>query len=108
MQEHLQQARTFVVDLAISADEFLRLYQGSARAVIVRARNGQTVQFPANALTRFVLHDGVHGSFAWSSTRRTGWNRSTASAECAGDRTGRPVAASVIIASTTTEDSNVQ
>ena len=63
MQEHLQQARTFVVDLAISADEFLRLYQGSARAVVVRARNGQTVQFPANALTRFVLHDGVHGSF---------------------------------------------
>ena len=63
MRDRPQQNRTFVVDLAISADEFLRLYQGSARAVVARARNGQTVQFPANALTRFVLNDGVHGSF---------------------------------------------
>ena len=63
MQNSSQQNRTFVVDLAISADEFVRLYQGAARAVVARARNGQTVQFPANSLTRFVLHDGVHGSF---------------------------------------------
>lgn len=63
MQDKPQQSRTFVIDLAISSDEFIRLYQGTARAVVARARNGQSVQFPANALTRFVLHDGVHGSF---------------------------------------------
>jgi len=56
--------RTLVVDLHITADEFTRLYSGSALAVVVRARNGLTVKFPANALRPFVLHDGVHGAFA--------------------------------------------
>lgn len=49
--------------LSISKDEYLRYYQGSANAVIVRARDGKRVSFPASALRLFVGHDGVSGEF---------------------------------------------
>lgn len=52
-----------VVNLAIDADEFLRLYKGTARDVLARATNGQTVRFPANILRPFVTREGVHGRF---------------------------------------------
>ncbi len=55
--------QTFIVDVHISADEFIRHYSGAAHAVVARARNGQTVKFPANALRPFVSHEGVHGTF---------------------------------------------
>lgn len=41
----------------------MRYYAGEASVVLVRARDGRTVQFPANLLRRFVDHAGVHGSF---------------------------------------------
>lgn len=47
----------------ISADEFLAWYRGTARSVLSRAQNGLTVQFPANALQRFVHPEGIHGDF---------------------------------------------
>jgi len=50
-------------DLNISQDEFLDYYRGLARHVVVRSRGGQTVQFPASLLTRFVTPEGVHGRF---------------------------------------------
>lgn len=56
-------ADDILVDLAISADEYLRYYQGGASVVLARARDGRTVQFPARLLRGFVDHDGVHGSF---------------------------------------------
>ncbi|MBC52676.1 MAG: hypothetical protein CMQ34_02455 [Gammaproteobacteria bacterium] len=52
-----------IVDLHISADEFLRHYQGAARHVSCRARDGRRVQFPTAILQRFVSHSGIHGSF---------------------------------------------
>lgn len=55
---------TLIVDLHIGADEYVRHYSGTANVVIARARNGQTVKFPANILRPFVLHDGVHGTFS--------------------------------------------
>ena len=51
------------VDLAISADEFLRYYNGSARLVSDIATDGRRVQFPANVLQRVVSRDGVYGRF---------------------------------------------
>ena len=62
---NLQNARrtTLIVDIVISADEFLRLYRGTARTVVAPARNGQMISFPATILQQFVSHDGVHGSF---------------------------------------------
>ena len=56
-------SKSVVLDLAISADEFLRLYQGAASQVLARANDGQSVRFPANILRPFVHHDGVHGRF---------------------------------------------
>ncbi|MBK9131389.1 MAG: DUF2835 domain-containing protein [Gammaproteobacteria bacterium] len=52
---------TFVLN--ISSDEYLRYYQGAARHVVVRGRDGRTIQFPAGLLRRFVTRDGVHGEF---------------------------------------------
>lgn len=56
-------AQSIVVDLRISADEWLRLYRGEALNVVARARDGRTVRFPAGILRPFVSHDGVYGSF---------------------------------------------
>lgn len=56
-------SQTLIVDLRISADEFLRHYKGSARHVSCRARDGRRVQFPTGILQRFVSHDGINGSF---------------------------------------------
>lgn len=59
-----ERTHTLVVDLHIGADEYVRHYSGAANVVVARARNGQTVKFPANILRPFVLHDGVHGAFS--------------------------------------------
>lgn len=53
-----------IVDLAISQDEMLRYYQGSARNVLVRARDGRSIRFPANVLRDHVSSNGVQGTFA--------------------------------------------
>lgn len=52
-----------VVSLSISAEEYLRLYQGTAKVVVARAENGQRIQFPAAILQRFVTHIGINGRF---------------------------------------------
>jgi Protein of unknown function (DUF2835) len=51
------------VQLAIPADEMLRLYTGSAREVVARAENGKVVRFPGNILRSELNHDGVYGRF---------------------------------------------
>lgn len=60
---------SLIVDLSISAEEFQRMYSGSARYVLGRARDGRTVRFPVKILQRFVQHDGVHGRFRISFDR---------------------------------------
>ena len=55
--------KSVVVKLDIKADEFLRLYKGTARDVFATATNGQKVRFPANILRPFVTRDGVRGRF---------------------------------------------
>jgi len=52
-----------IVDLRISSDEYLKLYQGIAKTVSVRARDGRRVRFPANILQPWVSHDGIRGCF---------------------------------------------
>lgn len=52
-----------IVDIAISPDEWVKLYQGLATDVRTTARDGRTVRFPARILSRFFLRDGIHGSF---------------------------------------------
>jgi hypothetical protein len=55
--------RTISFKLAISADDYLRYYQGQARNVSVIADDGRRIEFPAEHLRQFVLHDGVKGWF---------------------------------------------
>lgn len=52
-----------IVDISISPDEWIKLYQGVATDVHTTARDGRSVRFPARILSRFFLQDGVRGSF---------------------------------------------
>ncbi|MDR3456233.1 MAG: DUF2835 family protein [Verrucomicrobiae bacterium] len=49
--------------LRITADQYLDYYRGTVRQVFVECNNGQTVQFPAALLQRFVTHEGISGNF---------------------------------------------
>ena len=49
--------------LSISPEQFEEYYRGTARQVVARCRSGQTVQFPASLLQRFVTREGIHGNF---------------------------------------------
>lgn len=52
--------------LAIPAKKYLAYYEGAVQQVVVTLADGQRVQFPADALRRFVTRDGVHGEFVLS------------------------------------------
>jgi hypothetical protein len=56
-------ARRFEFNLTLSHEQFLAYYQGAANKVVVRCTDGQSIQFPARLLTRFVTTQGVQGHF---------------------------------------------
>ncbi len=58
--------QTIVVDLSIDTQEMKRLYRGTSRSVVARARDGRWVQFPAHVLRAHVAAFGVHGAFVLS------------------------------------------
>ena len=49
--------------LAISAEEYLAYYQGSAQVVVARSDDNRVIRFPASAIRKFVTPDGIYGSF---------------------------------------------
>ena len=49
--------------LQISAQEYLRYYQGDLDAVHVRSADGRHIQFPASALQKYINHSGINGGF---------------------------------------------
>ena len=49
--------------LAISADEYLAYYQGSAQVVVARSDDNRIIRFPASAIREFVTRDGIYGNF---------------------------------------------
>lgn len=53
----------YAFHLRISPEQYLDYYRGTARHVIVRSTSGQTVQFPASLLQRFVVKEGIYGDF---------------------------------------------
>ncbi len=53
-----------LVSLSIPADEYLRVYQGSAKKVSAIDNRGRRISFPVNILQPFVTRDGVRGGFA--------------------------------------------
>ncbi|WP_077530865.1 DUF2835 family protein [Vreelandella utahensis] len=52
-----------IVDVVIHRDDWLRVYEGTAWRVWVRARDGRSVVFPARILQPWMEHEGVFGSF---------------------------------------------
>ena len=55
--------KQFEFQLDVSAESYLAYYRGEVRDVVVRCRNGQSIQFPAALLTAFVSPSGIHGNF---------------------------------------------
>ncbi len=53
-----------MLDIALSAQSLLAVYQGRANRVLLQSRDGQRVSLPAHHLRPFLTHDGVYGSFA--------------------------------------------
>ena len=49
--------------LAISAEEYLAYYRGSAQVIVARSDDNRIVRFPASAVRKFVTRDGIFGSF---------------------------------------------
>ncbi len=53
----------YAFHLRISPEQYLDYYRGTVRHVIVRSTSGQTVQFHASLLQRFVVKEGIYGDF---------------------------------------------
>ena len=49
--------------LHIPPEQYLDYYRGTVRHVLVRSTSGQTVQFPASLLQRFIKEEGIYGDF---------------------------------------------
>ncbi len=56
-------AQQLIIDIRITAEEYLKSYSGVARTVFTRSRDGRSIRFPANILRPFVTRDGIDGSF---------------------------------------------
>ena len=56
-------SKSIRIRLAISAEEYLAYYQGSAHVVVARSEDNKTIRFPASAIRQFVAHDGISGEF---------------------------------------------
>lgn len=52
-----------ILDLHISREEWLRLYRGETHTVFATSRDGRSIKFPANILTKYTTQNGVEGSF---------------------------------------------
>ena len=53
----------FKFTLHLSAEEYLKYYEGRASAIQVRSHCGKLIRFSADKVREFVLSDGVHGTF---------------------------------------------
>ncbi|WP_039913444.1 DUF2835 domain-containing protein [Cellvibrio mixtus] len=55
--------KSIIVNIAISAEEFQRSYEGNVKTVFAHSIDGRSIRFPAGILRPFVLHSGVRGTF---------------------------------------------
>ena len=53
-----------VVDIHLTADEYLKWYRGDASSVVAYSRDGRRIRFPVSSLHPYITHEGVRGSFA--------------------------------------------
>ena len=54
---------SLVLDISLTADEFLAVYQGRANRVLLHSRDGRKVSLPARHLRPHLGHAGVRGTF---------------------------------------------
>ncbi|TBU96049.1 DUF2835 domain-containing protein [Stutzerimonas kirkiae] len=54
---------SLTLDIAISPERLLALYQGRANRILVRSREGKRVSLPAHHLRPFFAREGLYGSF---------------------------------------------
>jgi len=52
-----------VVDINISAEQYLAHYQRAVKEIIALSRDGRRVRFPSSLLQPYLLHTGIQGSF---------------------------------------------
>jgi hypothetical protein len=56
--------------LDLTPEQYLDYYRGVLRQVMVESKNGQSVQFPASLLQRFLTPEGIHGDFVLTCDER--------------------------------------
>ena len=56
--------RRFVFSIAVSREEYLKYYSGRAAAIRTRTNEGLIIEFPARALTPWITHSGIQGTFS--------------------------------------------
>lgn len=49
--------------LDITPERYLSYYQGRVSQVVATGKDGRRIQFPAQHLRPFVMHEGIHGYF---------------------------------------------
>lgn len=54
------------LEIRLPAEEFLRVYQGTANRVLLYSREGKSVSLPAGRLQSFLTREGIYGSFELS------------------------------------------
>lgn len=55
--------KSTIVSLSIPADEFERLYRGTAKDVFAYSLEGLRIRFPATILRPYIRHSGIQGIF---------------------------------------------
>ena len=56
-------AKTIQFSINLSYEKFLYVYKGQAKNVVTKARDGRTIQFPAEILKPYLTHNGIQGTF---------------------------------------------
>ena len=54
---------SLVLDIALSAERLMAVYQGRANRILLHSRDGRRVSVPAHHFRPFLTHDGVYGAF---------------------------------------------
>ena len=49
--------------LSLSSEQFLRVYQGTAKDIAARTDDGRLIKFPAQNIKPFLTQNGIYGYF---------------------------------------------
>jgi len=59
--------KSYEFQLRISSAQYVQYYRGTVQHVVVRCTNGQTIQFPASLLQKYISPGGITGRFLLTS-----------------------------------------